>query len=247
MPPIKNLMSKKTNGIQVWKISISRNFQFLYTHYQSVLSMEELTKSSFFFHEKDRQSYLTRRIMIRLLLAESLECSASEIQFREGKNKKPEIAHPNTGVHFNISHSEDYILIAIAETPIGIDVEKISPNFKYRDIMDDYFTPDEQDFVLESEKDALKTFFLLWTRKEAYVKYTGEGLLGDLKGMPKVINLPDDISASGNINGPFHVQSILLDSAYWMSIIYPVSGSEIYYFEYDHRVSIWSLPWPSEA
>lgn len=219
--------------VQVWTISIKQHNSFLLTHYYPVLSKEEIYKSKRFYHEKDRQCYLIRRIMIRLLLAQKLDCLAKDIQFREGENKKPALSLPEAAIHFNISHSGDYIAIALAKGPIGIDVEKINLGFQYQGIMDHYFTPEEQRFILSDKNEALSKFFLLWTRKEAYVKYTGEGLLGDLQELPKLINLPNDIGVSRKDDTFFRVQTKQLTNEYFMSLVCSAALSEIQYFEYE--------------
>lgn len=87
--------------------------------------------------------------------------------------------------HFNLSHSGDWILLAVGETPVGADIEEIT---KIRQkVMENYFSQSEQDQVAKQGTDA---FFAIWTRKESYVKYTGEGM----KGLSKALIYPDEIA-----------------------------------------------------
>jgi 4'-phosphopantetheinyl transferase len=81
---------------------------------------------------------------------------------------KPEFEPSN--VHFNISHSANYVACAIADSPVGIDIEggrKVN-----RSVAKRYFTEEEIESI-HSDED----FFKIWTFKEALGKYTGEGLL----------------------------------------------------------------------
>lgn len=86
--------------------------------------------------------------------------------------------------HFNLSHSGDFLLLAVGETPVGADIEKIT---KIRPkTMEKYFSQSEQNRV---KKEGKNIFFELWTKKESYVKYTGEGI----KGLSNVI-FPEDVA-----------------------------------------------------
>ncbi len=80
----------------------------------------------------------------------------------------------NCEIKFSISHSEDYVAVAVSDNEIGVDIEKITD--KDRDNMiDRFFLPSEQEFYHNSE-DKPVAFVVLWTRKEAYLKYTGKGI-----------------------------------------------------------------------
>ena len=73
--------------------------------------------------------------------------------------------------HFNISHSGEFTALALSDSQVGVDIEKLRDiNLK---IADRYFTDDEKAYVKDN-----KSFFYIWTRKEAYLKMTGEGLKG---------------------------------------------------------------------
>lgn len=87
---------------------------------------------------------------------------------REGK---PYLTECN--LQFNLSHSGEYLLLAVGEVPLGVDIENIT---KIRPkVTKKYFSDSEQDQVAKEGENA---FFEIWTKKESYVKYTGEGIKG---------------------------------------------------------------------
>ncbi|NLD20558.1 MAG: 4'-phosphopantetheinyl transferase superfamily protein [Clostridiales bacterium] len=78
----------------------------------------------------------------------------------------------------SVSHSGSYFVCLIDETPVGVDVQQ-ERNAKADKIGRRYFTDQEVEYM-NKEGDA--GFFVLWTRKEAYSKYTGNGMEDILKG-----------------------------------------------------------------
>jgi len=86
-------------------------------------------------------------------------------------NGKPFIRDWN--FRFNISHTDGCLFIAFSDGEVGIDAEVIRP-FDRR-IAEKYFSEKELAFVAASQ-DKNEAFTRIWTRKEAYVKYTGKGI-----------------------------------------------------------------------
>lgn len=79
------------------------------------------------------------------------------------------------GLFFSLSHSGAYVVCALAEEEIGVDIQQerrsLSPGFIKR-ILHEREDPDRTD---------VSALFRLWTAKEAYVKCTGEGLKKDFR------------------------------------------------------------------
>ena len=90
---------------------------------------------------------------------------------------KPYIA-ARPDIHFSLSHSGNVALCALSDQPVGADVEvprKISPSL-IAYTMNDL----EQEQINASANPVMK-FLYFWTRKEALLKLTGEGIRNDLK------------------------------------------------------------------
>lgn len=105
---------------------------------------------------------------------------AIPLEFTYGKNGKPFIqGYP---FFFNLSHSGAYVVCAVSDREIGVDiqehrcgdVEKIATRF---------FAPMEIQALSQCDEQGRKEkFFDMWAAKEAYGKYTGEGIAESLEG-----------------------------------------------------------------
>lgn len=82
---------------------------------------------------------------------------------RDGNGKPYQGTVP--GLYFNYSHSGNMVACAIADAEVGVDIQKVSENVKVRERI---FCPQEL------EEDCC--FTEIWTKKESYLKLTGEGL-----------------------------------------------------------------------
>ena len=95
------------------------------------------------------------------------------ISYRYGEHGKPEIT--DFPKRFNLSHSGDYVVCAVSDGKVGVDIQKWVP-FKER-TAERFFAPEEwkllQSLPVEQRTEM---FYRLWTRKEAYGKYTGLGI-----------------------------------------------------------------------
>ena len=96
-----------------------------------------------------------------------------KISYRYGEHGKPSIT--DFPKHFNLSHSGDYVVCAVCDGEVGVDIQKWVP-FKER-TAERFFAPEEwkllQSLPVEQRTEM---FYRLWTRKEAYGKYTGLGI-----------------------------------------------------------------------
>ncbi len=80
-------------------------------------------------------------------------------------------------IHFNISHTKDEIVLAIAPFKLGIDLERIQMDYDAR-LLSRVVNLEDQLKI-----NSAVNFYELWTIKEAYVKLIGKGLQLPLKGV----------------------------------------------------------------
>ena len=87
-----------------------------------------------------------------------------------------------TWLRFNLSHTGELALVAVAHgREVGVDVEEIRGGRRIEGIAERRFTPAEASELRRlSGDERVAAFHRLWTRKEAYVKATGAGLVGGL-------------------------------------------------------------------
>jgi 4'-phosphopantetheinyl transferase len=162
----------------IFIIDISSEFEKI-TDYNSVLSQQEIAKAARFFKQEDKQNYLVRRYALRMLLGAYLRQRPAEIRFHQSANRKPSLP----GINFNTSHTSNFAVIALSEAPIGTDIEILRPDFEIGDLINHCFSPQEIRH-LNTSKDVRLSFFTLWTRKEALLKATGEGMVDNLQQVP---------------------------------------------------------------
>src|SRR5438876_533965 len=151
--------------------------------YYATLSDDERNRSAGFRFERDRRRFVVARGVLRDLLGRYLDTNPGQIRFVCNAFGKPEL-HPEFGgrggLKFNLSHSGDLALIAIARDAwVGVDVECIERRGEsnYADVARSFFSASEVDALSRVPSDLYaKAFFNCWTMKEAYVKGRGEGL-----------------------------------------------------------------------
>lgn len=79
-------------------------------------------------------------------------------------------------VHFNFSHTKGCVCCALADEPVGVDVELMRPR-KYRDGIVKKFSAQEQKLWENTPQELReKIFFQLWVCKESYIKADGRGM-----------------------------------------------------------------------
>jgi len=103
------------------------------------------------------------------LAKEFISDGNAELIFERDGRGKPYFKNTD-GLFFSISHSFPHYAAAVSDKPVGIDIEKIRDvNLNISQRM---FTENEKEYV---GNDTVR-FFEVWTKKEAYSKFTGKGL-----------------------------------------------------------------------
>lgn len=171
------------------------------------LSETERQRAERFQFERDRDRYVARHGLLRQILASYLHSDPAQISFRRQERGKPVLdGGPDTQcLHFNLSHSDGLALVAVThEMPVGIDAEWVRPIPDAGQVAARFFSPREN-VVLNTvpEGQMLDAFFRCWTRKEAYLKATGEGIADSLArievslepgALPEVLSVADDLA-----------------------------------------------------
>ncbi|HKO80260.1 MAG TPA: hypothetical protein VJU78_07700, partial [Chitinophagaceae bacterium] len=130
----KPLFEISKDTICIWQIRIIPDASRI-EGLSAVLKSDELARANRYRHEKDRRRFITSRGSLRILLANYLKKEPVDIEFDITPDKKPILKSHVNNLHFNTSHSEDFVLIAIAGSEVGIDVEKTDSTFDWEDIL----------------------------------------------------------------------------------------------------------------
>ncbi|MBC5619552.1 4'-phosphopantetheinyl transferase family protein [Butyricimonas hominis] len=166
-------------------------------------------------------SFRNKGVVIRRVLGEALTVFAlrkyfgmpfGSYRFARGEKGKPFVAE-REGVFFNISHSGIYVVCAVSDGEIGVDIEKRS---KARmEVAGRFFHAREvRELEVASGVEQDKLFYDYWSVKESFLKYTGTGLTRPLNSF--VVRFSDGkISLSeGTRELPLYVYPCLIDTGY---------------------------------
>ncbi|MFZ4861935.1 4'-phosphopantetheinyl transferase family protein [Sphingobacterium sp. Mn56C] len=134
------------------------------------------------FHKRmDAIHCLLGDLLTRYILCKHYAVPNTDIVYAYQRYGKAFLPH-YPDLHFNISHSGNWVVAVVAPVLVGIDIEKIRPN---RTHIAAVACSDMENRELQKLKDYEKTvlFFKLWTLKESYIKATGKGLTEDLTAL----------------------------------------------------------------
>lgn len=145
------------------------------------LSDDERQRAERFKVEQKRQQYIITRGCLRQCLSNLTGIAPKDCIFDYLKHGKPvwnkQQQYPD--LSFNVSHTHSLALIAISrQHSLGIDIEKIQNLKDPQPLVTRYFSPSEQiAFNRLPVADKARAFCAIWTRKEAFIKATGKGIL----------------------------------------------------------------------
>jgi 4'-phosphopantetheinyl transferase len=165
--------------VQLWRVDLEA-IGAEESRWQQVLSADERNRAARFHFARDRQHYTAARALLRLILAGYLGVEPTEIAFSYSKKEKPSLApeHSASNLTFNLSHSGGVALYAFSRVrEVGIDIELARRDFDVQGIARRFFSAHEQEQLSSLPADERESaFYRCWTRKESYVKATGDGL-----------------------------------------------------------------------
>lgn len=122
-----------------------------------------------------------------MVLSSYVHHPAEAIQFSYSKHGKPSLAKSCRGdvIQFNLSHSEGLVLYAITQRrPVGIDVECVRYLNDMTGMVKAFLSASERQRLYSLPPDQqLPAFFAAWTRKEAYLKAVGAGVIESMQSV----------------------------------------------------------------
>jgi 4'-phosphopantetheinyl transferase len=172
-------------AVAVWRVALVQPPAVM-DALAGTLDADERDRAARFHFARDRAAYTVARGALRTLAARYLGCAAAAIGFGYRAKGKPFLAapagmlpgEPGFDLRFNVSHSDEVGLVCFARgCEVGVDVER-------RRALDDLlslarisFSADEYARLCQfAPDDRAAAFFACWSRKEAFIKLTGEGV-----------------------------------------------------------------------
>lgn len=191
--------------VEIWTFSLVADEPAVEA-FSALLSNEEKARADRFSHLEHKDRYIIAHGRTRQILAQRIGLPPHELAFCASPTGKPFLApeNPKT-VHFNLSHCADQAALAVCETAeVGVDIEMV------RTVRDGFarrfFTAEEAgEIEAQPEGERLSALFRCWTRKEAFLKATGEGIARGLASFrvslapddpPRVIDIGEDSEAA---------------------------------------------------
>ncbi|WP_281237366.1 4'-phosphopantetheinyl transferase family protein [Bacillus safensis] len=165
----------------------------------------------------DARRTLLGEVLVRQTIHDMYDLPMDQIVIETEGNGKP-VVRQLPSFHFNLSHSGDWVVCAVDDAPVGIDIEEIKPIDLA--IAKRFFSADEyQDLLSQPAERQEAYFFHLWSMKEAFIKLTGKGLSYGLSSF--TARLSEDGQAELTLpdhEAPCFVQTYSLDPAYQMAV-----------------------------
>jgi 4'-phosphopantetheinyl transferase len=177
--PPPDRLALEPDSLHLWRVrldeSCARSDLF------RILSPDEKARAQRLRIPSKANAFIVGRARLRQILARYLDRPPAELTFTRGPQGKPALAACHGGeLHFNLAHSGAWMLLAVTSVgPVGVDLERIDPALDFAPLVRRYFSSAEQE-VLNHASPARqrRTFYRLWTGKEAFLKGRGEGFAG---------------------------------------------------------------------
>jgi 4'-phosphopantetheinyl transferase len=164
------------NELEIWHGKVTAEDAH-YQAYWRVLDEAEQTQARKFKNALLHQRYVEIHGRLRNLLAQMLKQSPEKIRIKKAEHGKPYLAdYPELA--FNLSHSADRVMIAVGwRCQLGVDIEVCKQRINVSGLVNKCFAEEEAAYwtqLPETKKN--QEFYRFWTRKEAFVKATGQGI-----------------------------------------------------------------------
>ena len=173
-PSPARLVLPKPGELHLWLIDLD----IWPADFARYLSGEECNRASRILDAAGSRRFIAARGCLRKILGDYLATDARSIGFQYGAVGKPEIAHPGSGLRFNLSHSKHLALLALTwQNDIGVDIEPINRRANLLAIARKIFGEEAfEKLSVMREPERTVRFFEWWTTLEARAKCDGNGV-----------------------------------------------------------------------
>ncbi|MDK8240265.1 4'-phosphopantetheinyl transferase family protein [Gemella morbillorum] len=187
---------------------VSNTSKFMIKDLKKFLKEEELEKLDAYKSEVAKINFAVSRSLLNKAFEMILDIPIENVVVLRDKYNKPYIKN-KSGVKFNISHTDGFVVIGFSKKELGIDIEKVNDGFAFEDILENCFTSRE----IKNIGSNTSMFYRYWTAKEAYLKYEGYGLMRNPKEIEviymddRIIKIEDKVKSSNKVLAAFRISS----------------------------------------
>jgi 4'-phosphopantetheinyl transferase len=216
--------AENPHAVEVWPVWLNAAPSSVEA-FRALLSGGELIRAQRFKFPALSAAFIQTRAALRILAARRLNADPCKLEISTGTHGKPHIeAFPGFG--FNLSHSGNLAVFAfVSGAHVGVDVEELRGLNDCDILVNRYFSELEKREYRSLAPDLQQqAFFNAWTRKEAFVKATGEGLSLSLSafsvsltpGAPVSIAVPPDRAMNEN----WQLENLAIHTGYAAALAY---------------------------
>lgn len=169
---MKGQTELEQDTVDVWRVNLDIAQNKL-QELLRLLSQDEIARAERLKSDELRNRFIAARGFLRSILSRYTGQDPKDIVFSYNQAGKPGLA--NSQIQFNLSHSKDIALYAVAlNRAVGIDIETIDNNADHLKLAKEFFSEQESRHIscLPPEQQK-KGFYQAWTRKEAIAKAKG--------------------------------------------------------------------------
>lgn len=169
---------------RLWLVATAAHEDTVARYASLVLDPAELARAREFRRPGDRATYMCAHVGLRRLLGAHLGVAPRTVSVARAPCPCCGEAHgrpvlPDGRLHFSLSHCEGLSLIAVAATPVGVDVEPVPEPHTVAEAAEVLHPAEAAELAALAPGLRPAAFARVWTRKEAYLKGTGVGLGAD--------------------------------------------------------------------
>ncbi len=174
----------------LWWASVTASARYV-DELLGLLDSEERARAARFRVEAARRRFVTARVMLRRVLSELTGTPPEALAFAFGSHGKPQLQSGRP--RFNLAHSGDAVVLAVAENEVGVDVEELRALPSAERLAPRICTPRELEGLATKPGeicgpalegiDRSEALLRLWTAKEAVLKGLGSGIAGGMRSV----------------------------------------------------------------
>ncbi|HLO86981.1 MAG TPA: 4'-phosphopantetheinyl transferase HetI [Nostocaceae cyanobacterium] len=229
--PAPTNLNLSVGDVHIWRIDLKQPEAQL-AAFRATLSSDEIVRADRFYFPEHRQRFVAGRGSLRAILGRYLGVEAAQVEFEYQQRGKPLLGgrFADSGLYFNLSHSQDLGLLGVSRRAIGVDLEYMRQMSDLEALAERFFLEREVEVVRSlSSVQQQEVFFRYWTCKEAYLKATGEGIV---KLEHTEISLTSTTPAKLLVSGDWSLLELVPGENFRGAVVFAGSDYQIQYWQF---------------